>query len=233
MRNGRGDVVGGKMSVATESADFRRFLPLILTVVFVALTAPVQAQSDDPAAHEPQPVTAPAAEQSVDQAAAEPPGTSVSVNSGLVAAARKNRAANGGEKARVSLTNKDVKNSKGKLTLISSSKLPEEKTAVAVAVEKPDTTKSSAKAVSSASVVEKKPADPKKVALAELRLEKASRDVADLERELARNEQQYYSEDDASYRDQVIRPRFDRTRIQLENAREELSAARDDLQRYQ
>ena len=218
------------MSVATESADFRRFLPLILVVLFVGATAPLQAQSDDPAAHEAQPVAAPTPEQTVDQAADEAPGTSVSVNSGLVAAARKNRAANGGEKARVSLTNKDVKNSKGKLTLISSSKLPEEKTTVPAAVEKPD---ASAKAVPAASVVEKKPADPKKIALAELRLEKASRDVADLEQELARNEQQYYSEDDASYRDQVIRPRFDRTRIQLEKAREELSAARDDLQRYQ
>ncbi|MEO8216044.1 MAG: hypothetical protein ABI718_03070 [Acidobacteriota bacterium] len=224
------------MSVANVSAMLQRCTASAVMLLLGLGVSPVFAQSEDPAAH-----TAPAVAEASASPSPSPapedtsagseiqPGTAPAAHSDLVKAARKGR----GTKVRVSLTNKDVKESKGKLTLISSSKLPEETVKPAPPHGGSGDADASKSNVQPKSVAVKTVAEPKKLATAEARLDRAKREVADLERELARNEQQYYSEDDASYRDQVIRPRFDRTRVQLEKARSELSSARDDLQSLQ
>lgn len=131
----------------------------------------------------------------------------------LVRAARKTKSSKSGKiKSRVSINDAAVKKSKGKLVQISSTnqhKLP---------------------AVTGNEVAQLK-ADQeertKSAARGSERVEKARADVSDLEKELARLEEEYYSSDDPTSRDQIIEPRFNKTKAQLAKARAELSAARD------
>ena len=51
--------------------------------------------------------------------------------------------------------------------------------------------------------------------------------VDDLEKELRRIEETYYAENDPNYRDSTIEPRFNQTKKQLDDARKELTDARD------
>jgi hypothetical protein len=57
----------------------------------------------------------------------------------------------------------------------------------------------------------------------------AEKKVTDLKRELDLAEQNYYNENDPTYRDDVVRKRFDQTKRQLDAARKELADARDAL----
>jgi hypothetical protein len=133
-------------------------------------------------------------------------------DSTLVKAAK----ANGGLKKpmpKKTITNKDVKESKGKIT-----ELPATGTPVSVAP-------SEAKGSTLATFEEHK----KAVAAAQQRVTIAETNVADLEKELARVEQSYYESSDPNYRDTAITARFDQTRKQLETARKQLAGARDAL----
>jgi hypothetical protein len=55
----------------------------------------------------------------------------------------------------------------------------------------------------------------------------AEKKVAELERELRTVEESYYAENDPSYRDDVIRKRFEQTKKLLEAARTDLTARRE------
>lgn len=125
-------------------------------------------------------------------------------NSPLVEAARKTGAK---KKSRISIDDEDVKKSTGKLTL-----LPEAKS------EKPAEEKAPAPVVSKA------------VKEADAKLAAAKAEVDELEKELAKVEEDYYLESDPSYREQVIRPRFAETKKQLDRARENLLTARTERQ---
>jgi len=61
----------------------------------------------------------------------------------------------------------------------------------------------------------------------------AGKKVAELEKELHRVEQTFYDENDATYRDDVIRKRFDQINSQLEAARKALADARDERARME
>ncbi|HVT05526.1 MAG TPA: hypothetical protein VHL58_19370 [Thermoanaerobaculia bacterium] len=135
-------------------------------------------------------------------------------DSALVRAARQTKAGKSRKtKAKVSINNAAVKKSKGKLIEISSSN-PQQPLPVITGDE-----------------VAKLKADQeqrqKSAQKANERLEKAKTDVADLEKELSRLEEQYYGSDDPTSRDQIIEPRFNKTKEQLAKAREALNAARD------
>jgi len=135
-----------------------------------------------------------------------PPATTTSATekageSELVTASRKSKATPR-KKARLSISDKDVKQSKGKLIIIP-----------ATEVTKPD-------AKSRPTV-----ADPMAIEKATVELERARKEVAILETELGRHEQDYYREDNASFRDEVIVQRFNATRQKLDQARLDLDAA--------
>lgn len=61
------------------------------------------------------------------------------------------------------------------------------------------------------------------------RVEDARARVAELDAATRKLENDFYSWDDGQYRDRVIKPAWDRTREQLEEARRELAAAERDL----
>lgn len=77
-------------------------------------------------------------------------------------------------------------------------------------------------------------ADPDKLlrarAEAQKRSDAAQTKVSDLDKELDRLEQAYYTETDPNYRDKTITERFEQTRHQLETARKELADARAALE---
>lgn len=130
-------------------------------------------------------------------------------DSTLVKAAK----ANGGLKKPIpkkKITNKDVKNSKGKIT-----ELPPSDAPVSAPAGPP---------VPSLAAHE---AHKKAVAAAEKRVTDAETHVSDLEKELARVEQSYYEAADPTYRDTTITARFDQTKKQLDAARMQLAEARD------
>ena len=135
-------------------------------------------------------------------------------DSTLVKAAK----ANGGLKKPIpkkTITNKDVKASKGTITVLPPTVAPA--SAGAGQAEARPT-----------SVLEFE-AHKKAVAAAEKRVAESELTVSDLEKELARVEQSYYESADLNYRDTAITARFDQTKKQLEAARKHLADARDAL----
>lgn len=112
------------------------------------------------------------------------------------------------------ITNKDVKQSKGKLTVLDKPVTP---------VPKTDTT----------SPIEKQDAQIRARKSAEVRVDTAKKKADSLQKELDNIEQQYYAENDPNYRDQVIQKRFAQTRRQLDAANLELANARDALQKIE
>ena len=135
-------------------------------------------------------------------------------DSTLVKAAK----ANGGLKKPIpkkTITNADVKKSKGKVT-----ELP-----AAGATTAPPASAPEAGAPTLAAFEAKK----KAIADAEKRVAVAETSVADLEKELARVEQSYYEASDLNYRDTTITERFEQTKKQLDAARAKLTEARSAL----
>jgi L-lactate utilization protein LutC len=63
------------------------------------------------------------------------------------------------------------------------------------------------------------------------RAEVAEKKAAELEAELRRLEQAYYEEFDLNRRDTVLMPRFEQTKKQLDEAKQELADARDALRK--
>lgn len=141
-----------------------------------------------------------------------------SSDSPLVQAAKSG--SDGRGKSKLSITDKDVKSSTGKLSIISTRTGYDPSAAPLVTTPPVNTEAAAAEA--------KKAHDA-----AQVRLEKAQKDVADLEKELAQLEDDYYSEDNIDFRDNVLEERFDKTKKQLDRARAELSNARDEAQKYQ
>ncbi|HUF16481.1 MAG TPA: hypothetical protein VMS12_00390 [Thermoanaerobaculia bacterium] len=136
-------------------------------------------------------------------------------DSPLVRAAKNAKARRGAKT--VVITDADVKSSKGKLSIISSRELPKMEGAPAeTPANQPATVQVSA---------QKQKED------ARARYERAQQEVATIERTLRTAEENYYNEDDATIRDQVIEARFDRAKKQLDKAREELASAREALQK--
>jgi len=131
----------------------------------------------------------------------------------VVEAAKKGKEARKKSTTKV-ITNADVKKSKGKVVVKSGTPAPpveakkDDKPPLAKA---DDLHRARAAAEESVSAAEKK--------------------VAELERELRNVEESYYAENDPSYRDDVIRKRFEQTKKQLETARTDLTAKRDALAR--
>ncbi len=115
------------------------------------------------------------------------------------------------------ITNKDVKKSKGKLIVIST---PDGKktdpsakteTAKAIPVDQDARYRSRTETKGLVTAAEKK--------------------VGDLERAVGDLEQQYYSTNDPTYRDQVIQKRFTQSKRQLDEARQKLADLRDLMQK--
>lgn len=140
--------------------------------------------------------------------AAEPASTPVTSTkpgpeSDLVTASRKSKATPR-RKAKLSITDKDVKQSKGKLIIIAATDEPTAAGPVPAGIR-----------------------DPRAMEKATVELDRAMRDVAALEAELLRHESDYYKEDNASFRDEIIVQRFNATRRKLDQARQDLAAARE------
>ncbi len=112
------------------------------------------------------------------------------------------------------ITNKDVKQSKGKLVVTNKAMTPVPKTDPVSPIAKQD-----------AQIRARKDA--------EVRVEKAQKNVDSLQKELDGLEQAYYAENDPNYRDQVIQKRFAQTKRQLDAAHTDLANARDALQKIE
>ena len=138
----------------------------------------------------------------------------------LVSAARASKAkrTTSSKSGKKVITNDVVKKSKGRLILISTSDSAADKKAAA----------------------EKKAEDPRSLAeqhearigdrkAAEARVAAAEAAVDALKIELVRAEQRYYESNDPSFRDRVLRARFDEVRKKLDDAMLELSDAREAL----
>lgn len=152
---------------------------------------------------------------STEAQAGEPQATPKAVveESPLVKAA-KDGAAKRTTKSRLSIDDKAVKKSKGKLSETSSNPIPPESQSSGYAADRTPSAEDAAKAAAS-----------QRGAAAE-KLAAAQKDVERLESELRRIEETFYDEDDPDYREEVIKKRFDDTRARLETARQELEAAR-------
>lgn len=124
----------------------------------------------------------------------------------VVEAAREAREKRKKSSSRV-FTNKDVKNSKGKLIILSEpSPLPASKK------ESPPTVRQ----------MDQRHRDRVD---AQQKTDAAAAKVADLEKQLEAIEQRYFEENDPNYRDSVIREEFHQTRRQLNEARDKLLEA--------
>lgn len=138
---------------------------------------------------------------------AQTPETTATVKpaaeSELVVASRK-RKATPRKKAKLSITDKDVKQSRGKLIIL------------------PPTEESRGEAKAQPLM-----ADPLAIEKATVELERTLKEVSVLETQLLQHEQEYYNEDNASFRDEIIVQRFNVTRRKLEQARLDLAAARE------
>ena len=119
-----------------------------------------------------------------------------------------------GSKTRLSIKDKDVKKSAGKLIETTSKPLPPVR-----AAEDVETRMRAEKAAADA-----RKNDGKEVAARDLAA--AEKKVADLESELRRIEESYYDEDDPEFREDVIEKRFEDTKAKLEKARLELETAK-------
>jgi hypothetical protein len=136
-------------------------------------------------------------------------------DSTLVKAAK----ANGGLKKPITkktITNKDVKESKGKITELPPS-------AASGSTSAPEA--GAPTQLTQAQFEAKK----KAIAAAQKRVADAEGNVSDLEKEVARAEQSYYEAADPTYRDTVIAARFNQAKKQLDAARQQLADARDAL----
>ncbi|MFA6955492.1 MAG: hypothetical protein WC538_06425 [Thermoanaerobaculia bacterium] len=133
----------------------------------------------------------------------------------LVKAAKDAAAASAkrGNKPRLSINDKDVKKSAGKLIETTSKPLPPVRAADDV-----ETRMRAEKAAKESK------GDGKKLAAG--RVAASEKQVAELESELRRIEETYYDEDDPDFREDVIEKRFNETKAKLEKARQELEAAR-------
>lgn len=191
---------------------------VVLAVAILILPAVLIAQSSNqpatqqPATASPGPATQEPAPKELAREDEIQPG-----DSPLVRAAKKARAKKKGKTSKV-IDNQDVKNSTGKLILITEK--PVDPAAAAVVPALPDETRKDPKAVSAA-------------VLATQRVETAKKDVEDLEKELRRLEDDFYNEDDANYRDGVIEPRFEQAKKQLDTARRKLLDAREEQQKLE
>jgi len=99
------------------------------------------------------------------------------------------------------ITNADVKKSKGKV------------------VQKPGAAAPAAETKPEPTLLEKQAAERAARLAAEARLASAQKRVADLERELAAIETNYYETNDLDYRDKVLVPRFNEVKKQLDEYR--------------
>ncbi len=128
--------------------------------------------------------------------------------------AAKDSATKRATKSRLSITDKDVKKSAGKLIETTSKPLPpvqrDKAAEQQLLAEKA--------AAEQASEFEKMRAK---------RVAESEKKVAELEVELRRLEETYYDEDDADFREDVIEKRFNDTKAKLEKARQELEAIRN------
>jgi len=133
----------------------------------------------------------------------------------LVRAAREGKAKRGEEKSRITITNKDVEKSSGKL--IQSTNKPLEP------LPQSTPTDEDRKKVADANA--------RKASRAELqaKVDSYQKTVTDLEKELRRIEETYYNEDDPDFREDVLAMNFEDTRKQLDAARKELADARKAL----
>lgn len=110
------------------------------------------------------------------------------------------------------LTNKDVKNSKGKITVLPPSSKPVAKNDQLPTLAEQD-------------------ANYRLRKVATERVDAAQKKVDGLQKDLDSIEQRYYAENDPNYRDNVIQQRFAQTKRQLEDAQHDLADARDALQK--
>jgi hypothetical protein len=147
---------------------------------------------------------------------ADPPPTSTAPpaprDSALVKAAKKSGAAP--KMPKKVITNKDVKRSKGKLTVKSLPPLPPE-----AAITTTNTDTRTPTEISDAQYHARKSAGERTAA--------AEKRVDELQKDLDAIEQAYYAEKDLNLRDDVIQNRFAQTKRQLEAARKELADSRD------
>jgi hypothetical protein len=150
------------------------------------------------------------------QAPAKPPATSTNAASteDLVAAAKASKAKRTTSGKKKVITNADVKKSKGKLILISTSD------------SKPGQKQDTVDAPPTAEQNEARMRDRKE---AEERLAAAEKLVDELKIELVRAEQKYYESSDPAFRERALRERFDAVRKQLDDAMIALDDARDAL----
>ncbi len=157
-------------------------------------------------------IAAGAAAQTAQPADSAPTSTAPPVphDSPLVKAARSSGAAP--KMPKKVITNKDVKKSKGKLTVKSPPPLPPAATTTNVETRTPSE-------ISDAQYHARKSNDE--------RTASAEKRVDELQKDLAAIEQAYYAEKDLNLRDDVIQKRFAQTKRQLEAARKELADARD------
>ncbi|MBK5258658.1 MAG: hypothetical protein JJE51_03635 [Thermoanaerobaculia bacterium] len=114
------------------------------------------------------------------------------------------------------ITNADVKKSKGKLIVISPSKLDEP-----LAEEKKTPT-----------LAEQEGQRRLRFTASE-RVATAEKNASELEAEINRLEQRFYEENDPEYRDNVIQKKFTEAKRQLDDAQRELGNARAELQKYE
>lgn len=140
------------------------------------------------------------------------PSTETLVTAARASKAKRATAAKSGKKV---ITNADVKKSKGRLILISSSDGPDEK---AAAPKKPEDPRTLAEQ-NDARIDERK--------ASEARIAELEAAIDELKIELVRAEQRYYEASDPSFRDRVLRPRFDEVRKKLDDAMVELSDAKE------
>ncbi|HXI12462.1 MAG TPA: hypothetical protein VNM92_07430 [Thermoanaerobaculia bacterium] len=136
----------------------------------------------------------------------------------LVEAAKKGKARKKGSKPAVKITDADVRKSSGALTL-PAGVVPAKSTQGPRPVALSETERLDEK---------RKGAEQARALVA-----KASLDVAALERELARLEDDYYAENDAAYRDDVLRKRFEQTKRHLDRSRQSLHDARENQMKFE
>lgn len=153
--------------------------------------------------------------QTTGQSGASSTGAVAASDSPLVKAAKDAAARReSGAKSRLSINDKDVKKSSGKLIETTSKPLPPVR-----AAEDVETRMRAEKAAAEA----KKDGGREQAARD---LAAAEKKVADLESELRRIEESYYDEDDPDFREDVIEKRFEETKTKLEKARQELESAK-------
>ncbi len=107
------------------------------------------------------------------------------------------------------ITNADVKKSKGKIVVLPAKKDPE------------------ATPPAEAGMQQKHDLNLKERVAATERVQTAQKKVDGLQKELDKLEQRYYEENDPNYRDDVIQKKFAQTKKQLQAAQQELADARD------